>query len=134
MSKSYVERSLEWLREQRFTYSVASGYNNFTRQRWDLLGVFDYVGFQTADGYINLHGIQICGKDYAPHVKKINNSELAKLWVLSGNEILLIGWRELKKTGWTPRITRWQGRGDFQPSQSNQLISMVKKPPDISLL
>ncbi len=132
MGKSYVERSLKWLREQNITYAVASGYNGFTRQRWDLLGVFDYVGFEPDYEFVNLLGIQICGKDFAPHVKKINASVLANMWVMSGNEILLIGWRELKKVGWSPRIQRWQGRGDFQPPQTNQ--PNVSKPPNISLL
>ena len=131
MSKSYVERALEWLRGQGIIYFIASGYNAHARKRWDLLGVFDYVGFCPVIGCdhkeLALLGIQICGAgDFAAHVKKINASLNARLWIKSENEILLIGYRKLKK-GWSPRLQWWRKRGDFPTLNSN--LSKVSKTP-----
>ena len=142
MSKSYVERSLEWLREHKFQYSVASWYSAHDRRRHDLLGIFDYVGFAPVIGVDKkefcLLGIQICGQDFQPHVRKINSSKFARLWIKSENEILLIGWRELKGKGMQPRLKWWQVRGDF-PAVSASLNSISGNPkppltPDISNL
>ncbi len=132
--KSYVERSLKWLRVRNITYSVSSWYG-VDRRRHDLLGVFDYVGFATKRTEAKLIGIQICGKDFLPHVRKIESSHLAKLWVRSKNDILLIGWRELK-SGWKARTKMWLG-GDLTSFQTNPIIpksSKHLKLPDISLL
>ncbi len=132
MSKSYVERSLEWLRKEQIIYSVSSWYG-IDRKRHDLMGVFDYVGFKPEGSEIITLGIQICGQDFQPHVRKINASILAKLWVKSGNGILLIGWRELKK-GWQPRFQNWS-RGDLTKFQANPSSPLKKlKTPDIELL
>ncbi len=132
--KSYVERSLKWLRDREIIYSVASWYG-FNRKRHDLMGVFDYVGFKPEGREVRLVGIQICGKDFQPHVRKINSSILAKLWVKSGNEILLIGWSELK-AGWKARTKLWLG-GDLTSFQSSPTTSKPSKRssiPDISSL
>ncbi len=133
MSKSYVERSLEWLRKEQIVYTVASWYG-VDRKRHDLMGVFDYVGFKQLEGNkTKTLGIQICGQDFQPHVRKINGSVLAKLWVQSDNDILLIGWRELKK-GWQPRFQKWS-RGDLTTFQANLFNPSKKlKTPDIELL
>lgn len=39
-------------------------------------------------------GVQICGEDFAFHVKKIRASKYFKLWLDSGAEFLLMGYRK----------------------------------------
>ncbi len=133
--KSYVERSLEWLRKEGVVYSVASWYG-IDRKRHDLMGVFDYVAFfpgHNREQTVKLTGVQICGQDFQPHVRKIECSFLARLWIESGNDIFLIGWRELKK-GWQPRFQNWS-RGDLTKFHANPSIPSKKlKTPDIELL
>ncbi len=62
-----------------------------------------------------LWGIQVCGGgDYAAHMKKILASDKAYKWVHGdGRALILIGWRELKKQGWRPRVHRFT-RGDWE--------------------
>ncbi len=66
-----------------------------------------------------LWGVQVCGgNDYAAHMKKILASDKAYKWVYgsdkgTGRGLILIGWRELKKQGWSPRIHRFS-RGDWE--------------------
>ncbi len=139
MKTSYVMRSLEWLRKQGVHYSVASWFSGYDRKRHDLLGVFDYVAFfPDWDGKhkYKLVGVQVCGQDFQPHVRKINSSMNARMWCESGNDILLIGWRELKKEGWKARTKSWRG-GDLSDFPSTPAISKPSKhlkPPDISSL
>ena len=134
MAKSHVSRTLEMFRFQKVPYAPASGYNYFSKKRWDLIGVIDYVAFypnwKEPSPSLRLVGVQICGADFQPHVRKINASKLAKMWVGSGNVIMLIGWTKLKKSGWKSRTHLWEKRGDFSPVPSQPL----KKVPDISAL
>ena len=141
MSKTHVQRTLAYLRERNIVYSVASWYNSYDRKRHDLLGVLDYVAFfPQKDGRIRLTGVQVSGRsDFAAHVRKIESSKLAKLWIESGNDIFLIGWGQLK-AGWSSRTKLWSG-GDLPCFHSNLPISSKPlktpkhlKPPDISLL
>ena len=50
-------------------------------------------------------GIQVCGSDWSPHVKKLRGERAARCldWLDVGNAIELWGWRKLKNR-WTPRI------------------------------
>ena len=76
--------------------------------RHDLFGFIDGVAF----GIGHTIYLQACGSDWQEHVRKIQGpcAEDAKLVLMAGNEIHLIGWRKLKvKRGgkavrWTPRI------------------------------
>ncbi len=142
MAKSYVQRTLEWLRSEGIKYGVSSWYNCYTKRRHDLFGVFDYVGIRELGGTLvtvptsrlitrQLIGIQVCGTDFQPHVRKIKASLYAKWWYEGGGEIWLIGWRELK-SGWKSRMYKFE-RGDFQIAPSHPLISS-QKPLDISAL
>ncbi len=79
-----------------------------------------------------LWGIQVCGgDDYAAHMKKMLASEKAYKWVHGNDRVLiLIGWRELKKQGWSPRIHRFS-RGDWEtmppPPTSKYLTPKVDR-------
>ncbi len=129
--KSHVQRTLKYLRGQGINYAVASWYSQ--GQRHDLLGVLDYVAFFPNDhdhsgNRYRLIGLQICGSDFQPHVRKIESSKLAWMWLESGNEILLIGWTFRKKQGvWVPRKKIWQG-GDLTYPQSTPLTPKFPKP------
>ena len=141
MAKSHVSRTLEWLREEGIVYGVSSWYNSFSKKRHDLFGIFDYVATREIGGTLviiptgrritrQLIGIQVCGSDWQPHIRKIKASLNAKLWFDAGGDIWLIGWRELK-SGWKSRMYKFE-RGDFQNVPPQPLSSL--KIPDISSL
>ncbi len=141
MAKSPVERTLEWLRKNKIKYGLSSWYNSYSKKRHDLFGIFDYVAIKDIGATLvivptgrqitrQLIGLQICGTDWQPHIRKIKSSPYAKMWFETGNEIWLIGWRELK-SGWKSRLYKFE-RGDFQTVPSNPL--KVLKVPDISAL
>ncbi len=142
MSKSPVERTLEWLRANKMKYDIASSFNTYSNSRKDLFGIIDVVAFKnyyfsraTFKGIERkffktvIIGIQVCGQDWQPHMRKIKASPFALDWVLAG-ELWLIGWRELK-SGWKSRTYKFE-RGDFQKVPSNPL--KVSSTPDISAL
>ncbi len=142
MAKSHVQRTLEWLRENKIKYGVSSWYDSFSRRRHDLFGVFDYVAIRELGGALviipsgrrvtrQLIGIQVCGSDFQPHIRKIKASPYALWWYEAGGEIWLIGWRELK-SGWKSRMYKFE-RGDFQTAPLQPLIK-ASKVPDISAL
>ena len=131
MGKSHVSRTLEMLRKEGIDYAQASGYNSFSKKRWDLIGVIDYIAFYPNGNEFKLVGIQICGRDFQSHIRKINASRLAKKWIESNNIIMIIGWRKLKG-GWSSRTHFWRKRGDFSSVLTSPLSS--SKVPEISEL
>ncbi len=139
MAKSPVERTLEYLRDQKLHHDIASSYNHFAKKRKDLFGIIDIVAFKnlyiesqyTDRKYLRklVVGIQVCGEDWQPHIRKIKASPFGLDWVMAG-ELWLIGWRKLKG-GWKSRMYKFE-RGDFQNVPSHPLNS--SKVPDISAL
>ena len=136
---SPMQRTLKWLRKEGMKYDVAESYNSFSKRRKDLFGIIDVVAFKKVMIYkgdmLNpviskkIVGIQVCGEDWQPHIRKIKASPHGLDWVMAG-ELWLIGWRELK-SGWKSRIYKFE-RGDFQTVPSHPL--KVSKVPDISAL
>ncbi len=106
MATNSMQRTLALLRNDGVKYEITEHYNHFSRKRNDLFGIFDILAID--DGKIV--GIQACGTDWQPHVKKIKESEYALPFIQAGGEIRLYGWRKIlrKKGGilkvWTPRI------------------------------
>ncbi len=108
-------------------YDIAESYNSFSKRRKDLFGIFDIVAINKQTSIV---GVQVCGTDWQPHMRKIKASIHAKWWVEAGGQIWLIGWRELK-SGWKSRIYKFE-RGDFQTAPSHPLS--LSLAPDISAL
>ncbi len=128
---SPMQRTLKWLREQNIRYDVAESYNSFSKRRKDLFGIIDVVAFRNSIEYGKIIvGIQVCGADWQPHMKKIKASPFALDWIEVG-ELWLVGWRELK-SGYESRIHRFV-RGDVLPV-SSQPLNPSSKVPDISVL
>lgn len=129
MSKtSPMQRTLKWLRQHNAIYDIVESYNNFSQRRKDLFGVIDVVAlFPITGGGYSLVGLQVCGTDWQPHMKKILASSKAKTWLTTNSELWLVGWRKLK-SGWEPRLHKFK-RGDFQTVSSHPPISKI---PDLS--
>ena len=92
-------------------YRVAKTEYTTRGKSHDLLGFIDGIAMGPGD----LIALQACGKDWQPHVRKILGPcrEDAISWLLTGNRIILIGWRKLrvpigrdgrKQDRWKPRI------------------------------
>ncbi len=133
---SPMQRTLKWLRDEGMKYDVAESFNSFSKRRKDLFGIIDVVAFKNVPARYGISqakriivGIQVCGKDWQPHIRKIKASPHGLNWVMAG-ELWLIGWRELK-SGWESRIHKFE-RGDFLTVPSQPL--KVSKVPDISAL
>ena len=98
-------RTLDLLRKRGIECGVVERYNQFTKRRHDLFGVIDIIGMSS----YGIFGIQSCGQAFSEHKKKILGSDKAFQWLQSGGELILIGWRKLKKKRggealiWTPR-------------------------------
>ena len=95
-SPRFVLGSVErWQKTSRFGTGI----------RRDLFGFIDFIGM--ADGQPIL-GIQSTGSGFSSHFKKItvDCAPLAKVWLSTGSNLELIGWRKLKG-GWSPRIHRF---------------------------
>ncbi len=98
-------RTLQLLRGRGFKCGIVERYNSFTKQRFDLFGIIDIIAIKEH----LLVGVQSCGSAYSEHMKKILASESAVEWLESGSELLLVGWRKLKKKRggkamvWSPR-------------------------------
>ncbi len=134
MAKSHVSRTLEWLRNEKMHHDIASSYNHFAKKRKDLFGIIDIVAFlkKPRDTNAVIVGIQVCGEDWSPHMKKIKASPFGLDWVEAG-ELWLIGWRELK-SGWKSRMYKFE-RGDFKLDPPTPLKKLTPlKFPDMSAL
>lgn len=116
MAAKSVQRSLAYLRKEGFDSAIVEHFNPFAGphgHREDLFGVFDLLSIKVDEGIV---GVQCCGSDWAPHVRKITEErgDIVTKWLSCGGKAVLIGWRKLKvikKDGtkgkaerWTPRI------------------------------
>ncbi len=136
MSKSNVERTLDWLRERGADVDFTERKIPYTKIKKDLYGIIDLVALIKDDSVLEdswwLWGVQVCGGgDFAAHHKKILASDKAYKWVHGGHrKLLLIGWRKLKR-GWLPRVQLYT-RGDWCEMPPPPTSKIPK--PDISLL
>ena len=111
---SPVQRTIAWIKDQGILCGITERWIPNPKHpgggfRSDFLNIIDLIAISKADGII---GYQVCGTDFAPHVKKITEerAEETKQWLDAGGRLIIIGWRKLKaKRGgklmvWTPRI------------------------------
>ena len=109
---NYNSKSLKWLREQGFTCGRVESYDAYSNRKADLFGIIDYVAISPSWTV----GVQMCGKDFASHIKKITEERIneATAWLSCPHrELILIGWRKLKvkrggkKEQYQPRIAHF---------------------------
>lgn len=107
MAGSHLQRTTKILREQDLKYWKVEYRNVWAKITVDLFHIIDLL---VLDG--GFLGIQVCGSDWTPHVKKITveHKENTVDWLEAGGRIELWGWRKLKKKRggkamiWKPRI------------------------------
>lgn len=92
---SSMEKTLKMLRLEMFYPWKVEQYNGFSGRRTDLYHIIDLV-FLTKKKIV---GVQVCGADFAAHIKKMLNEEEfhTKYWLNSkATALILIGWRKVK--------------------------------------
>jgi len=100
---SHTQRTIKLLENQGFKTWNVELWNSFSRRKTDLFGIIDRIAIRPGQ----IVGVQICGSDFQPHVRKITESEYTVPWLESGALLWLIGWRKvLKKRGGKQRIYR----------------------------
>ena len=130
MSKvSPMQRTLAYFREREYPAGIVERHiprgNKFAIKQ-DLFGILDLVVI-TPD---SICGVQVCGIDWARHDNKILDSDHAVEWLKTGNPIVLMGWRQLKKKRggkqkvWTPRIKEYT-LDDFEAKAPKREVSLV---------
>jgi hypothetical protein len=102
-----MQRTLAALREAGYVPIIVEHFHAPTRQRRDLLGIIDVLALDPVLGLVI--GVQVCGSDFAPHVRKIAGSHAAeaRLWLACADGLWVYGWRKLKIGGrrvWRPRV------------------------------
>ena len=110
-----VQHTLKHLREQGyFPWIVERHIPCRPPKKVDLYNIIDLIAIRLGETV----GVQVCGKDYAEHDRKILDSENSLKWLQAGNGLWLISWRPLlkkrggKATVMTPRIKIYQ-KADF---------------------
>ena len=74
--------------------------------RRDFLGIIDMIAITES----RTIGVQSCGQNFAEHDRKIRDNPNSVEWLGGGRELMLIGWRKIKKVRggkqvvWAPRI------------------------------
>ena len=103
-----TQRTMDHFRSLGYDVWMVERWLMGARKRVDLLNIIDMLAFR--EGHAIL-GIQSTATDFGGHVKKIaENSDNLELWLSTGAQFALVGWRKLKvKRGgkavrWTPRI------------------------------
>jgi len=114
MASSNTQRTMAYLKNDLgLRCAIVEKWNSFVNRRQDLFGFIDIIALDPENEQII--GVQSFGADFQPHLRKIVNEkrEDAILWLQTGNAIMLVGWRQLKrrnkdnswskKSYWTPR-------------------------------
>lgn len=111
MPETHLQRTTKILRDQGLRYWKVEFHNTWAKKKIDLFHIIDVL---VLDG--GFLGVQVCGKDWSEHVKKITQEyrDNTIAWIESGGRIELWGWSKRKvrlKGGgygkgvrWTPRI------------------------------
>src|SRR5574343_733329 len=106
MTISPTQRTLKYLREKGYICAITEHWNPHARIRQDLFGFIDLLAL----GIDRIVAIQCTsGANLSARVQKIRSLADAVLWYRAGGDILVIGWRKLKREGrqvWMPRIIR----------------------------
>jgi len=126
---SYLQRTMKLFKELDFLVEKVEYYNAHAGVRHDLYGFIDVLALHPAYGSM---AVQVCGpSDFAPHVKKIlgPRREALILWLCASphNRCILIGWRKLKKGGWTPRIKEFHLGSEDLPEMTAEVLTRLRE-------
>ncbi len=96
MSKHTI-RTLKYYRDKGFICDVVERWLPIKAlpgggKRRDLFNFADILAFNRLEVLL----VQSCGSDFAAHLKKVYENEIAHEWLCCGNRIEVIGWRKLK--------------------------------------
>lgn len=133
MASKPTQRTLEYLRAKSYRCHVVETWNSHACIRVDLFGAIDILALgHDENGRMELLAVQTTsGSNVAARVAKIQSLDAMRLWVESGNRLVVHGWSK-KARPWKPdekrvgvRAKRWElrerwiVREDFQrPSAS----------------
>jgi len=104
------QRTIQHLRKLGLRCQTVEKYNMYSRRYNDLFSIIDIIMLDHSRGVV---GIQACGTDFQPHIRKLTIDEVenTRAWLETPGTVLEIwGWRRLleKKGGkrkvWKPRI------------------------------
>ena len=109
----YTALTLKYLRAMGYTCVRTEHYDAHANVKHDYLGFIDYHALSDAETL----GVQICGKDYTSHIKKmtVKRAIAVKCWLACpGRTLILIGWGKVKGK-YEPRITNfWLTDGEIR--------------------
>ena len=108
-----TERSLGYMRDRGYKCWMVERFIAFPKphgQRVDLFNIIDILAINE----VCTIGVQSCGSDFSAHKTKMLEGEHTLSWLEdTSRQLLLIGWRKLKKKRggkakyWVPRIGRF---------------------------
>lgn len=97
---SPMRRTMAWLRARGYVVAIVERWTPGSGYRRDCFGC-DLLAAHPEHG---VRLVQVCGTDLARHVTKLRANEDAHTFVQAGGEVIVIGWRQMQTTGWTPRV------------------------------
>lgn len=103
MANSPTQRSLAYLRKNNYHCQVVEKFNQYAMVRIDLFGFIDILAMK--EGEKGLIGIQTTSTgNLSARVKKIMDLPIHKVWLNTGNKIILHGWA---KRGARGKVKHW---------------------------
>ncbi len=104
---SPMQRTRKEIKKKGLPNWIVESWNPWGKVRVDLFNIVDLLVLD--DGFL---GIQVCGTDWMPHVRKMmdEESENTRAWLENNGRLELWGWRSLKKKRggkaviWKPRV------------------------------
>ena len=135
MASKPTQRTLEFLRAKGYRVHVTEHWNAHAMVRVDLFGAIDILALGLDEsGKMELLAVQTTsGSNVSARVAKIQSLDAMRLWVESGNRLVVYGWSK-KARPWKPgekrvgvRAKRWElrerwiVREDFHPREGGAL-------------
>ena len=116
---SPTQRSMKYFRDQGLVCGIVERWIPNPRHpaggfRKDFLGIIDMI-FLGLDGVV---GVQSCGTDFQPHLRKILDEHLEdlKTWLETpGTKFVLIGWRPVVRKNQDGSVSKVGGGKIYKP-------------------
>lgn len=121
MASKPTQRTLEHLRSRGYRTHVVETWNSHACVRVDLFGAIDVLALgRDHNGKMELLAVQTTsGSNVSARVAKILSLDAMRLWVESGNRLVVHGWTK-KARPWKPgekkvgvRVKRWVLREEW---------------------
>ena len=128
-SVSPTSRTLALLRKKGYATAIVERWLQHAGpfgMRQDMFGIIDIVAIKPG----RTIGVQSCGSAFSNHHAKLLKSLHAILWLLAGNELVLVGWRKIKKKRggkqmiWSPRTHNYS-LADFPPENIEAVTQAI---------